>query len=567
MSEWPRGGGRRARLLLAVAMIASVLPGAGVSAAYAADASYEHIWQARTLFAGETGSTRSEVLESLAEVRFKDGLYTGSIVYRDLLGIADATGSITSQEARIELALLGDPLEAGAAAGGTFTGTATMVVRSAPSLGAAVSEDILGEQGEEVVFNVRGHWGALAENGTLVGEVLYERARVVSGEGVAHEPAWFNRASLANPDGLGDPQLVRVTVTGDPAPVTGGQDDDGDGSGGDRTMDGDGASGQTPDSVFGYIAQGLRGVPAGTPPAVSDAEDTAARRLLDARPAGARALPEDALAVDVHLAGAYLDAKNRAAGLLGEDGPLSEEAASLELVAQTMRAAATRAPAPDAGTPSAEHHADRVRTALSAATGEIGNADALLAALDALGPRPDREQVALVRTWASVAEAVAASRPLGSVLADGAALSARVATAPVPAEGPLAMAVLAAADSYLAPSEALVVRDFAREESVDFEPVRGVADSSLPGRVLSIHGSTTGPPALAWVSSAGQQRVAPVVWTAYRRGDTAIFWLAGDDANVALTDASIRGWAFSRSRAALVDSTRCGRVIEHFRAE
>ncbi|HET6498606.1 MAG TPA: hypothetical protein VFH17_06110, partial [Coriobacteriia bacterium] len=54
-------------------------------------------------------------------------------------------------------------------------------------------------------------------------------------------------------------------------------------------------------------------------------ETDRALALLSTVPRGATRLPGDAVAIDIHLPGGYLDAKNRAAGLVGGEGLTVEQ--------------------------------------------------------------------------------------------------------------------------------------------------------------------------------------------------------------------------------------------------
>ena len=288
--------------------------------------------------------------------------------------------------------------------------------------------------------------------------------------------------------------------------------------------------------------------------------------LLTAAPAGATPMPADSLAIDVQLAGAYLDAKNRAGGLLGDRGPLGEAVALAEAADAVRREApGVRAPGPDER--ALDVYRDRLRAALAAERIEGG--DDALADLEALGPDPGRAAVAGARRVVLAVESLAAPSPSASVLAGTRNVAEEVAASTVPA-GPASDAVLAAADADSAPEDAVDVRAFARVPSLDVTPETGHSGNSLPDRVLRLSARAAGggaAPSLGWSTQEGGDSVAPQTWLARQRADGTLFWLAGADGEVALTDASLRGWAFSRSVAALVDASRCGRMLATFPAE
>lgn len=297
--------------------------------------------------------------------------------------------------------------------------------------------------------------------------------------------------------------------------------------------------------------------------------EVASVRLLAPNEAAATQPPADALAMGEDLDVEFLDAKNRAAGLLGEGeaGPVADGAGELALAVEATRLAVPgiRAPGPDER--AAELYAERIRTALAAHSLEGG--ESVLAWIDAVGLSPGREGVARMRTWASVVDALATTQPLGSVSEKTYSVAGQVLETGL-APGALSDAVLAAADSESAPAEAVEVTRFRREPRLDIDATLGgqwTASDALPIRVLGIYGSSGLPPSLTWISAGERVSVAPTTWIAYRRADGALYWLAGERGDVALTDASTRGWAFSRSRAALVDASRCGRTIASFPPE
>jgi hypothetical protein len=292
-----------------------------------------------------------------------------------------------------------------------------------------------------------------------------------------------------------------------------------------------------------------------------------ATALLTAVPEGATSLTAGTLAIDVHLAGAYLDAKNRAAGLLGDDGAM-DAVAELTDAADAVRrqAPGVRAPGPDER--ALDVYRDRLRVALAGAVIE-GSAE-FLAGLEALGPDPERAVVAGVRRVVLAVESLSAPASTASVIAGAHGVAEVVAASTVPS-GPAADAVLAAADAESAPESAVNVSSFSRETTLDVLPGSTSGDQdALPVRVLRLNARGAGrgtAPSLGWSTPEGGDSIAPEIWVAYRRADGTLFWLAGEDGDVALTDASLRGWAFSRGVAAVVDASRCGRMLATFPAE
>lgn len=288
-----------------------------------------------------------------------------------------------------------------------------------------------------------------------------------------------------------------------------------------------------------------------------------AETLLTAAPEGAMALSADAVAIDVHLAGAYLDAKNRAAELVNDDGPVGQTPSALATAAARVRqdAPGVRAPGPDER--ALDTYRLRLRVAIEASGVEGG--DDLLSHVDALGPDPGRAEVTRVRSVVLAVESLAVSPSSASVLAGAHLLATDVAASTLPA-GAGADAVLAAADAASAPDSAVDIRRFERSPGLDFVPGEA-ASGGLPERVLRLNARAGSPPSLTWPGVGSSESVAPQVWLAYKRADGALYWLADEDGQVALTDASLRGWAFSRSVAALVDASRCGRLLATFAAE
>ena len=284
-----------------------------------------------------------------------------------------------------------------------------------------------------------------------------------------------------------------------------------------------------------------------------DADD--ARALLDAtEKAYARYLPADKQPrtdpIGVHP-GEYLDAKNRAAGLLGDEGPTVTAAADLVTAVESARAAVPGIPAPPADTDAGVAWAAEALALVREQTDVEGAAE-LAADLAAVEAPTGQQRVLELRALYMTAQALEPPAPFGSVLTATVAACGDVFGAPL-AEGAASDAVLAAATPDDAPGGATQIAQFERVESLDV-PAPYVGDS-LPARAHAIAGE-----AGLSGSSAGAGRIRPEVWEAYRRADGRIFWFASSE-DVALTDASVRGWAFTLERAGLVDAQRCGVVL------
>lgn len=536
------------RPVLAIALACVLLLG-GVSVSNAGSPPYEHVWQAEGMFSGDLGSTARSVVTDEMELMLTGAEWDGRIVYADVLGL-DESGSVSSQVCSMTLDLRGTSIEGGAALGGRFTGVAELTVREAGSVAAAADPVLAAAPGgQRMVYEVSGFWSARLEDRVATGELLFRTASPLpGGSGPMRDASWFNRANLAQPDGLGDAQTFSTLASG--VAATGGS------TSATRTPPGD------------YITRGLRGTGGERPTPASSAQAAAAQALLKSAPAGATPLPPDARAIDLDVAGAFLDAKNRAAGLLDEQyhptGPWVQDAiagADAIMAAEPRHDAATA----DEGIALA----DRIKRLIAQhAKDGVPGAAALLTDLDDVVAGADDATLARLRAWAAAVGAIAVPPSGGSALliATQQAASA-VADEPVAQSGPLAGAARAAADSPTAPRSSRVVTAFERISRFDTSATAGSV--SVPSRVRGALASSTPPggvdgtPIVTW--EGGARSVAPARWLAYRRNDGRVYWLAGDNGPVALTDAGIEGWAWRTSSAALVDALAVGRVLETYR--
>ncbi|HET6498847.1 MAG TPA: hypothetical protein VFH17_07340, partial [Coriobacteriia bacterium] len=195
----------------------------------------------------------------------------------------------------------------------------------------------------------------------------------------------------------------------------------------------------------------------------------------------------------------------------------------------------------------------------------VSGTDGLRAEVERLVMQGDRDSIARARSLVASAEAVRLSGLDPSLAAAVADVARSVRDTPF-REGPRSDAVRAAAGDSGAPGDAVVVREFQRDPTLDVSAADVAASELLPARVLRLHG-VGDPPALHWPTAEGRGAVTADVWLGYRRDDGTAFWLAGQAGDVALVDASVHGWAYTTVRAALVDASRCGRVLAHLSAE
>lgn len=293
-------------------------------------------------------------------------------------------------------------------------------------------------------------------------------------------------------------------------------------------------------SVFDYVRRGLRG---GATPLLGVAPPDAvasARALVGSNPHGATALPQDVSSIDLEYSGGYLDAKNRAAGLLGESGPTFEGADVLSDAATSMRGTAPGIPAipPDVD---AGLFWARLGTETLQGRKDAGSSD-LINELESVEPELDAYAVSAIRAAAMAAIAVREA-PLGTLLSRVAG-SARSVAAEALDTGPLSDALLAAARDSRAPDSSRQVAAFDRDESLD-RTREGEPDSAV---------------AFSWSDAAKPEAPRTTErWRGYVRSDGRRYWLA-DDGETASSDASLLGWAFSAERAGLVDAADVGTV-------
>jgi len=260
--------------------------------------------------------------------------------------------------------------------------------------------------------------------------------------------------------------------------------------------------------------------------------------------------PEGALAAGEDTAEAYLEAKNRAAGLVSAgDGTVRLKTAQLEREAERMRAAVSGKPA-IAPADALAAYAGRIEAGLDGRAAGEEHVVARVAAAADQGAGP--EAIGGLRALASVVEAVSRAEAYGELLGAAAALAGAVGETSL-AEGAARDAVLVAAGDPDAPATARAVASFEPEPAsdvVELDPRGTLAASAL---VLSQG---------VWTDADGvTHRLNDQAWKAYRRADGALFWQGATNSELALTDASVRGWAYTRLRVAVVDAGDVGTVL------
>jgi hypothetical protein len=514
----------------------------------AATPGYEHIWIDEAVLTGDVGGqTLKEVVRDEVTLgRDESGSLTGRIVYADRLG-TDTGSAFGAQHAQMDLELVGSDVDAGVSAGGTFSGTVRVTAFDVASLEEALEDRGEREPTSDTTYRVSGHWGALIDDGEAAGELLFEHAAADTGESPTEAAARLNRLSTENPDALGAGQTFVTELEG---PT-------GSGAAGSGLV-AEAEPGDDP-GAFGYIARGLSPPGSGKGHVPVELADKA-RRLREAVPSGATALPGDAVSIDIDYSGAYLDAKNRAAGLLDAEGPVGVDGLR---IAQGWDSAGgqTARPVAPADVDALIYYADRLALILVDQR-SIPGAGVLEQDIRLIREGGgDAATVAKIKTWADVAAAVGLEQSPVSVLRSTLTFFARVLTDPVPREGDLAEAILTAADHASAPARARSLDRFERAPGSDAaSTVDGMA---LPNVVLAREAMASDSPTEAPLylpTAAGQRRVVPDAWPAYVSPSGLTFWRMGEGAGVALTDGTVRGWGYEVSYALLVDADRVGRV-------
>jgi hypothetical protein len=243
-----------------------------------------------------------------------------------------------------------------------------------------------------------------------------------------------------------------------------------------------------------------------------------------------------------------LDATLRAESLATSTGPAVHGAAELSAAWESVYAATPGVPAATGGAGSAaEFAAKRITRALKTLEADgVSDLQDLVPDLVAAG------DVSTLRAWAATVEALAAKEPAGSVLELTAAAAGQVRD--TPEVRPQGGAVTS------------LTRDPSLDASASVEAT-GFVSSSL----ARFGADTSERVGLAWrpedaAEADTPQIAAPESWLAYRADDGTVYWLAGEDGKVALTDSSLLGWGYRTSSASLVDAGDIRRVLATFPA-
>lgn len=247
----------------------------------------------------------------------------------------------------------------------------------------------------------------------------------------------------------------------------------------------------------------------------------------------------------------YLDTKNRVNGLVGPEGLATAEAAELLGGAESARASVPGVPAIKAGEDAGLTWSARSLSLLDGS--EVAGAAGLRGESESAAAGMSREQVQAAREWFHVVSAVEASTSYGSVLSAAHATGLAAGDSEVSDEDGQD-AILVAIRDRDAPQSAKSVTKFERVESADTSGT-GEADQ-LPDRVIAANGGESA--VIAYMVEDGSRVVETEAWLAYDRADDTRYWLAGEDAETAFTDASLHGWVYQSSRAALVDANDVG---------
>ncbi len=292
--------------------------------------------------------------------------------------------------------------------------------------------------------------------------------------------------------------------------------------------------------------------------AVPDAR-SAALRLEYAKPPGAEELPEARLVVDVQVPGGYLDEKNRALGWFDRSGPQADITANSTARWEGARKAVPGVPATLPGEGALQATASRLLNALD--DDVAGSAELAALVREQAAKGSPSFWIPRLRAWTRAVEAVSAERQYGSVLKPTAAAMEYLRTSAIRPGEPGEEPVKAAADRGEGLREFVEVRHFPRAAELDVSGrSSGSAEETIMSRVLDRYGVSSAGVAIR--STVVTATYAPEVWLGYRRADGRVFWVADRGGDIALTDGTITGWAYSIPQARLVDAERVGRLLE-----
>ncbi len=236
-----------------------------------------------------------------------------------------------------------------------------------------------------------------------------------------------------------------------------------------------------------------------------------------------------------------LDSANRATGLTTPSGPTVKDAGALKDAWRRGYEAAPGVATPsEGGEAAARYAADRIERALSGAS--VDGATALEGLVPGLVAGQDAW---LLRQWAATAEAVAAEEALPSVLALTAAATREVGDGVRRNGGP---------GKYGRQQDGSVL-EFERVDDLD---VAGTVDGTgvVPATLARYGVPRDARIGLMWRPNDSSPLVFAGAdeWRAFRAPDGAVYWMAGERGDVALTETSLRGWAYETPSATLVDA-------------
>lgn len=251
---------------------------------------------------------------------------------------------------------------------------------------------------------------------------------------------------------------------------------------------------------------------------------------------------------------ADLDAANLSVGYLSVSGPTIAGADALARVWREAYRRTPGIPAPAGGAQAvAKFWVERVSAALARI--EIKGVEQLRSLLPAWVSSGD---VANARAWSALCDAAAATRAVGGdVLGLTASATRTVLDAPRGTGGP----------SKYSQRE-WPIRSLERAPSLDASA--SIDGTGFPAEALARYGTRqSGIMGFAWsngeASTGASMRFAgPQRWVAYRGAWRRIYWLAGEDGEVALTDSALRGWGYRVPSASLVDAANTDRVVASF---
>lgn len=283
--------------------------------------------------------------------------------------------------------------------------------------------------------------------------------------------------------------------------------------------------------------------------------------LREARPQNGPGFFGPATSISIEAPGHYLDDKNRVFGVFGDESPARESIAALATEAEAMRRAAPGIPATppggDAGWIWVQRASEALRRLAATRPANVVAVSEVAAEVSQAPPAPGTGQLERVRGIALAAMALEGESP-GTLLrlAHEAALYVRDSRPAEEFDLSILRQLVPVAEEDLAASE---ITGLKRTQELDFE-LAGPA-----GRGSAVHEAVNaaGKEGISYTHDGALETLAPQRWLAYSRSDGKIYWLAGEDGDVALTDGELHGWGWVKERAYIVDARHFGRVIAY----